>query len=60
MSLIGLALIVLALIAFVLMRKRRGVPKLTNQPFLNSMMAAAISGLIAVGAVMVVAGFASR
>jgi hypothetical protein len=60
MSLIGVALIVLALIVLFLMRARRGVSKLMDQPFLNSMAAAAISGLIAVGMVMVVAGFSSR
>lgn len=57
MSWIGVALIVVALIALFLMRARRGV---TNQPFFHSMMVAAITGLIAVGVVMVVAGFASR
>ena len=43
MSLIGVALIVLALIVLFLMRARRGVSKLMDQPFLNSMAAAAIS-----------------
>ena len=57
MSLTGVALIVLALIALVVMRERPGASKLTT-PFLISMMAAAISGLFAVGVVMVVAGFA--
>ena len=56
MSLIGFALIVLALIALVLMRERPGASKLRN-PFLISMTAAATSGLIAVGVVMVIAGF---
>ena len=60
MSLIGLALVAFALIVLFLMRARRGVSKLRDQPFLNSMVAAAISGLIAVGVVMVVAGSANR
>ena len=52
MSLIGLALVAFALIVLFLMRARRGVSKLRDQPFLNSMVAATISGLIAVGVVM--------
>ena len=39
MSLIGLALIVLALIVLFLMRARRGVSKLGNQPLLETMTA---------------------
>ena len=60
MSWTGLALIVLAVIAFVLMRARLGISKLGSRPFLVSMVAAGITGLIAVGVVMVVAGFVSH
>ena len=60
MFLTGLALIVLAVIAFVLMRARLGISKLGGQPFLVSMAAAGITGFIAVGVVMVVAGFVTR
>ena len=57
MFLTGLALIVLAVIAFVLMRARLGISKLGNRPFLVSLAAAGITGLIAVGVVMVASGF---
>ena len=60
MFLIGLGLIVLALIVLFLMRERPGVAHSINQPFLVSMVAAAISGLIAVGVVMAVAGVTGR
>ena len=60
MFLIGLGLIVLAVIVLFLLRERPGVAHFINQPFLVSMIAAAISGLIAVGVVMAVAGFTGR
>lgn len=56
----GLGLIFLALIVLFLMRERTGVANRINQPFLISMIAAAVAGLFAVGAVMTVVGFASR
>jgi hypothetical protein len=60
MSLIGLGLIVLALIVLFLMRERPGAANLINQPFPISMIAAAVAGLFAVGAVMAVAGLTGR
>lgn len=60
MSLTGLALIVLAVIAFLLMRVRSGPSKRENQPLLQTMAAAGITGLGAVGVVMIVGAFVSR
>jgi hypothetical protein len=60
MTLTGLGLIFLALIVLFLMRERTGVANRINQPFLISMIAAAVAGLFAVGVVMTVVGFASR
>jgi hypothetical protein len=60
MFLIGLGLIVFAVIVLFLMRARPSAAHSINQPFLVSMIAAAISGLIAVGVVMAVAGFTGR
>jgi len=60
MLLIGPALIILAVVILFLMRERPSASKLMNQPFLVSMIAAATSGLFAVGVVMVIASFASH
>ena len=60
MFLIGLALIVLAGIVLFLMRERPGGTNLIKHPFLISMIAAGLSGLFAVGVVMVIAGFANH
>lgn len=59
MSWVGLALIIVAVIAFVLLKTEHGVSRLGNRPFLTSIVAAGIVSLIVVGVVMTVAGFVS-
>jgi len=59
MAWLGVGLVVIAAVMFVLMWPRHDVSKLGNRPFLETMVAAVITGLAAIGIVMTVAGIVS-
>lgn len=59
MAWLGVGLIVIAGAVFILLRPKHGVSKLGNRPFLETIVAAMITGLAAIGIVMTVAGVVS-